>query len=82
MDQDVAMDKADVYSVQQMYMAFGFKFFDRTAELARCRDDPENVIAISRMHYAISKSTPQSSRKGYRNFLEDYTLQNGQDVTG
>lgn len=75
MDPDLVEDLADVYAVQEMYMEFGFKFFDRAAELSRFRDDPETMIGIIQTHYVISKSIAQSLRDGYRDFLEDYPFE-------
>ncbi|MEQ9299124.1 MAG: hypothetical protein RIF33_11190 [Cyclobacteriaceae bacterium] len=74
MDPDLVEDLADVYAVQEMYMEFGFKFFDRAAEMARFRDDPETMIEIIQTHYAISKSIAKSLREGYGDFLEEYPL--------
>ncbi len=74
MDPDLVEDLADVYAIQEMYMEFGFKFFDRAAEMARFRDDPETMIEIIRSHFEISKSIAQSLRKGYGDFLEEYPI--------
>lgn len=74
MDPDLVEDLADVYAVQEMYMEFGFKFFDRAAEMARFRDDPGIMIDIIATHYTISKSIALSLREGYRDFLEEYPI--------
>jgi hypothetical protein len=74
MDPDLVEDLADVYAVQEMYMEFGFKFFDRAAEMARFRDDPEIMIEIIQTHYAISKSIAESLREGYGDFVEQYPI--------
>ncbi len=72
MDPDLVEDLADVYAIQEMYMEFGFNFFDRVAEMARFRDNPKILIEIIQTHFAISKSIAQSLRKGYQDFLDEY----------
>ncbi len=72
MDPDLVEDLADVYAIQEMYMEFGFNFFDRVAEMARFKDNPKILIEIIQTHFAISKSIAQSLRKGYQDFLDEY----------
>lgn len=72
MDPDLVEDLADVYAIQEMYMEFGFNFFDRVAEMARFKDEPRILIEIIQTHYSISKSIAQSLRNGYQDFLDEY----------
>jgi len=70
MDPEIVADLADIYQIQEMYMQFGFKFFDRMPELALYRDDLEMLIEILEMHYNISNSLARSLHNGYQSFLE------------
>ena len=72
MDPDLVEDLADIYAVQEMYSEFGFKFFDRVAELARFRDEPDILIEILQSHYNISNSIAQSLQRGYEDFLAEH----------
>ena len=74
MDPVLVADLADMYAVQEMYTQFGFKFFDRAAELARYRDDRMVLIEIIETHYIISKSIALNLRRGYADFIDEYGL--------
>ncbi|MBV6644672.1 MAG: hypothetical protein KI790_04450 [Cyclobacteriaceae bacterium] len=72
MEPDQVEQLADIYSIQEMYMEFGFKFFDRVPEMSRFKNEPDVMIEIIETHYAISRSIAETLLTGYQEFLEEY----------